>query len=174
MKVGDTKRFGAGMFVAAWVLLLGILTVHFSGWLDARDDPNRSVTGAISELGVREVRLSQNRAGHYVATGRINGSPVRFVLDTGATTVAIPSRVAERLGLRAGRPQLARTANGTITTYDARLDEVSLGTIRLRNVRADINPHMEGEEILLGMSFLRSLELVQRDGTLTLRQHAGS
>ena len=162
------------MFVAAWVLLLGILTVHFSGWLDARDDPNRSVTGTVSELGVREVRLFQNRAGHYVATGRINGSPVRFVLDTGATSVALPGRVAEKLGLRAGRPQLARTANGTITTYHTRLDEVSLGTIRLRNVRADINPHMEGEEILLGMSFLRSLELVQRDGSLTLRQHAGS
>ena len=192
-RTGNTTRIGAGMFVAAWVLLLGILTVHFSGWLDARhdpsrsvtgthdpnrsvtdtlrDDPHRSVTGTISELGVREVRLSQNWAGHYVARGKINGSPVRFILDTGATTVAIPSHVAQRLGLQAGRPQLARTANGTITTYDARLDEVSLGTIRLRDVRADINPHMEGEEILLGMSFLRNLELVQRDGSLTLRQY---
>ena len=159
------------MFVAAWVLLLGILTVHFSGWLDARDNPNRSVAGTISELDVREVRLFQNRAGHYVAKGRINEAPVRFVLDTGATTVSVPGRVAERLALRAGRPQLAKTANGTITTYRTRLDEVGLGTIRMRNVRADINPHMEGDEVLLGMSFLRSLELVQRDGSLTLRQY---
>ena len=161
------------MFVAAWVLLLGILTVHFSGWFDAQDDPNRSVSGTTSKDGVREVRLFQNRAGHYVAKGRINGYPVRLVLDTGATAVSIPGLVAERLGLEAGRPQLARTANGTITTYRTRLDEVSLGTILLRNVRADINPHMEGSEVLLGMSFLRSLELVQRDGSLTLRQYAG-
>lgn len=160
------------MFIAAWVLLLGVLTVHFSGWIEARNDPNRSVAGTISELGVREMRLFQNRAGHYVAKGSINGRPVRFVLDTGATTVSVPGPVAERLGLRAGRPQLARTANGTITTYRTRLDEVGLGTIRLRNVRADINPHMEGDEVLLGMSFLRSLELVQRDGRLTLRQYA--
>ena len=160
------------MFVAAWVLLLGILTVHFSGWFDAKDDPNRSVSGMTSKDGVREVRLFQSRAGHYVAKGRINGHPVRLVLDTGATSVSIPGLVAERLGLEAGRPQLARTANGTITTYHTRLDEVSLGTIRLRNVRADINPHMEGSEVLLGMSFLRSLELVQRDGSLTLRQYA--
>ena len=173
-RAGNASRFGAGMFVAAWVLLLGILTVHFSGWLDRKDDPNRSIAGTISEFGVREVRLFQNRVGHYVAKGKINGSPVRFVLDTGATTVSVPGLVAERLGLRTGRPQLARTANGTITTYRTRLDEVSLGTIRLRNVRADINPHMEGEEVLLGMSFLRSLELVQRDGSLTLRQHADS
>ena len=159
------------MFVAAWVLLLGILTVHFSGWLDERDGFDPPVTGTISELGVREVRLHQNRAGHYVARGGINGSPVRFVLDTGATTVSVPGGVAERLGLRAGRPQLARTANGTITTYRTRLDEVSLGAIRRRNVRADINPHMEGSEVLLGMSFLGSLELVQRDGSLTLRQY---
>ena len=174
MKVGGTKRIGAGMFIAAWLLLLGILTFHFSGWLDARDNPNRSVTGTVSELGVREVRLFQDRAGHYVAKGRINGSPVRFMLDTGATTVSVPGRVAEKLGLRAGQPQLSRTANGTITTYHTWLEEVSLGPIRLRNVRAGINPHMEGEEVLLGMSFLRSLELVQRDRSLTLRQHAGS
>ena len=173
-KTGETRRIGAGMFIAAWVLLLGILTFHFSGWISARDDPNRSVTGTVSELGVREVRLFQDRAGHYVARGKINGSTVRFVLDTGATTVAIPGAVAEGLGLRAGRPQLSRTANGTVTTYRTRLDEVSLGTIRLRNVRADINPHMEGKEVLLGMSFLRSLELVQRDGSLTLRQHEDS
>ena len=169
-KVGSTTGLGAGMFVAAWVLLLGILTAHFSGWLDERGDPNRSATGTISELGVREVRLFQNRVGHYLAKGKINGSPVRFVLDTGATAVTVPGRVAEHLGLQAGRAQLARTANGTITTYRTRLDEVSLGTIRLRDVRADINPHMEGNEVLLGMSFLRSLELVQRDGSLTLRQ----
>ena len=168
---GNTIGLGAGMFIGAWVLLLGILTVHFSGWLDERDNPNQAVAGKTSELGVREVRLFQNRVGHYVAKGRINGSSVRFVLDTGATAVAVPGRVAEQLGLRAGRPQLAKTANGTITTYRTRLDEVSLGTIRLRNVRADINPHMEGNDVLLGMSFLRSLELVQRDGTLTLRQY---
>ena len=168
---GGSARIGAGMFIAAWLLLLGILTVYFSGWLDVRDDPDPPVAGTVSELGVREVRLFQNRAGHYLARGRINGRSVRFLLDTGATTVAVPGRVAERLGLRAGRPQLARTANGTVTTYHTRLDEVSLGTIRLRNVHADINPHMEGDEVLLGMSFLRSLELVQRDGRLTLRQH---
>ena len=160
------------MFVAAWALLLVILTFYLSGWLEARHDPDRLVVAATSEHEVREVRLRQNRVGHYLARGGINGAPVYFVLDTGATTVSIPAAVAERLALQAGRPQLARTANGTITTYHTRLDEVSLGTIRLRNVRADINPHMEGEEILLGMSFLRNLELVQRDGTLTLRQYA--
>ena len=124
------------MFLAAWVLLLGILTVHFSGWLDERDDPNRSVAGTVSEFDVREVRLFQNRVGHYLAKGKINGSPVRFVLDTGATAVTVPGRVAEHLGLQAGRAQLARTANGTITTYRTRLDEVSLGTIRLRETCA--------------------------------------
>ena len=46
-KVGSTTGLGAGMFVAAWVLLLGILTAHFSGWLDERGDPNRSATGTI-------------------------------------------------------------------------------------------------------------------------------
>ena len=57
-----------------------------------------------------------------------------------------------------------------ITTYSTRLDEVRLGNIELNNVRADINPHMRSDDVLLGMSFLRKLEFTQRDRELTIRQ----
>ena len=124
----------------------------------------------LSADGVREVVLRQNRAGHYVASGGINGQPVTFLLDTGATSVSIPASVAGRLGLKRGAAMRAHTANGTVTTYATRLDEVRLGNISLENVRADINPHMLGDEVLLGMSFLRKLEFTQRDRELTIRQ----
>jgi aspartyl protease family protein len=96
---------------------------------------------------------------------------VRFLLDTGATDVNIPAAIASRIGLSRGQAQRAMTANGTITVYRTQLDEVRLGNIALPDVRASINPHMPGDTVLLGMSFMRDLEMIQRDNTLTLRQY---
>ena len=163
--------FAGFMIGAAWVLLIGILTAYFSGWLDRRDNPNQLVAGATSADGVREVFLKQNRWGHYVVTGKINGHPVKFLLDTGATDVSVPAPVAKDLELRAGHSQIVNTANGSITTFFTQLDQVNLGTIQLSNVQAHINPHMDSDEVLRGMSFLRHLELFQRDRGLTLRQY---
>ena len=166
----DTRRVGLVMTMLAWVVVLALLGAFFSGWMDALDNPNQQVRSALSADGVREVVLEQNRAGHYVADGTINGHPVTFLLDTGATSVSVPAGVADRLGLERGVPLRANTANGVITTYATRLDQVRLGNIELRGVRADINPNMRTDEVLLGMSFLRQLEFTQRDRELTIRQ----
>ncbi len=166
-----TRRLGIGMIAAAWVLLLGLLTLLFGDWLETQQNPNRDVQGRVLESGVREVVLRRNRSGHYVATGRINGKPVQFLLDTGATTVSVPAGLAGALGLVRGRAQLANTANGVVTTYATRLESVQLGELRVDNVRANINPGMRGNEILLGMSFLKQLEFTQRGDTLTIRQY---
>ena len=64
----------------------------------------------------------------------------------------------------------ATTANGVIETYATRLASVSIGDIGIRDVRASINPYMPGEQILLGMSFLKNLELRQQGDRLTIRQ----
>lgn len=166
----NSSRVGFVMTVLAWIVVLGLLSAFFGGWLEKRHNPNQQVHSEVRADGVREVVLRQNRAGHYIANGTINGHKVTFLLDTGATSVSVPSSVAGPIGLKRGAPQRANTANGIITTYATRLDEVQLGNIRLDNVRADINPHMKGEEVLLGMSFLRKLEFTQRDRELTIRQ----
>lgn len=166
----NTTRVGVVMTVLAWVLVLGLLGAFFSGWMDKLDNPNQHVRSELSAGGVREVILEQNRAGHYVANGTINGHAVTFLLDTGATSVSVPAHVADRLGLERGAPLQAYTANGVATTYATRLARVRLGNIELDDVRADINPNMHGDEVLLGMSFLRQLEFTQRDRELTIRQ----
>ncbi len=158
------------MTVLAWIVLLGLLAAFFGGWMEKLNNPNQQVRTEVRADGVREVVLRQNRAGHYVATGAINGHRVTFLLDTGATSVSVPASVASRLGLKRGSPLRANTANGVVTTYFTRLDKVRLGEIELDNVRADINPHMRGEDVLLGMSFLRKLEFTQRNRELTIRQ----
>ncbi len=164
-------RLGTAMIAAAWIVALGLGTLLFNGWLERQHNPNQEIAGHPRADGVREVVLKRNRAGHYVATGRINGQPVEFLLDTGATTVSVPESVARRLHLPRGPAQAASTAAGVIRTYITRLARVELGDITLADVPGDINPHMGGNEVLLGMSFLKQLELVQRGNILTLRQY---
>lgn len=165
-----SNRIGRHMLILAWMIGLGMLGLFFSGILDKRHNPNQSITTEISTHGQRVVILQRNHQGHYVASGAINDYPVTFLLDTGATIVSIPEHVATRLGLTRGAESYTQTANGMIKTYATRLNSISIGDIRMGHVAAHINPHFDGEEVLLGMSFLKNLELIQRGNTLTIRQ----
>ncbi len=161
---------GRWMIFAAWALLLGLLAMFFSNLLEQQYNPNRDLVNTSTEAGPKEIVLLRNRAGHYVAPGSINGTPVIFLLDTGATNVAVPASLAERLALKRGAQSISLTANGRVKTWLTRLDQVQLGSIIRQDVRATIMPGMGGDEVLLGMSFLKHLELVQKGKTLILRQ----
>ena len=165
------QRLGNQMIVIAWILGLGMLTWFFGHYLDRQHNPNEDVMSS-SHSGSTEVLLERNREGHYVASGRINGRPVTFMLDTGATMVSVPGRLADKLSLARGPMMQVTTANGNIPVYSTILDEVQLGGIVLRNIRASINPYMDDDDILLGMSFLKQLDFSQEGNTLTLRQPA--
>ncbi|MBX2869734.1 MAG: TIGR02281 family clan AA aspartic protease [Acidiferrobacterales bacterium] len=154
---------------AVAIIFLAGMSFIFGWLLDKQRNPNQSVLTQISSDGGTSVVLQRNRRGHYLASGAINGSLVEFFLDTGATDVVIPGHIGEQLGLQKGAVMTAQTANGVIQVYQTWLDSVSLGEITLHNVAASINPAMHGQQILLGMSFLRHLELVQRDGQLKIR-----
>jgi len=106
-----------------------------------------------------------------VASGKINGLPVTFLLDTGATDVAVSTELAARLKLPQGAVFSSRTANGTVRSIRTHLEQVQLGPIEMNNVMASILPAMREDEVLLGMSFLRQLELIQRGDRLTVRQY---
>ena len=171
---GNTERqLGKGMIYAAWILALGLLTWLFNGFLEHQRNPNRHAEAVVDGEGKVEVTLRRNRAGHYLAGGQINGRRVVFLLDTGATDVAVSQSLADKLGLKRRYRSVSRTANGQITTWSTRLDSVDLGGIRRHDVRASILPNMPGNEVLLGMSFLKHLELIQRGDTLTLREPRG-
>jgi len=158
------------MLVAMWLLVLGLLTYGFSTWLDHAHNPNRRAESLVAADGSREVVLQRNRYGHYVTSGTINGQPVTFMLDTGASDISIPAGIASRLGLKRGPEMTYQTAAGPTVNYLTRLNRIAIGNIALRNVRASINPNVNDDEILLGMSFLGQLEITQKGDTLTLRQ----
>ena len=163
------KGFGKAMWIATWVVAMGLLTLYFGerekSWLN----PNQNPQSQVRLDGSREVLLQRNRSGHYVASGKINGKTAEFLLDTGATDVAVSAELAQHFGLIRGRKGIAATANGNVTVFQTRIDILEIGDIQLENVRASINPSM-GNFILLGMSALKQVEFIQRGDTLTLRQ----
>jgi aspartyl protease family protein len=168
------KNLGQGMLIASFSLGLLALTLLFDGWLDEQSNPNRGPATAQNGSGARLVELQRSRQGHYLSAGEINGVAVTFLLDTGATDVTVPAKLARQAGLEPGTASRAATANGVVTVYSTRINKLVLGNISLTDIRASITPSMGGDTILLGMSALREIEFSQRGSTLTLRQLPGN
>lgn len=168
-KQAETSRIGTGMMVAAMIIGLGLLTQMFQGVLDTQYNPNQTVHTSQTSSDFIEIILKRNRSGHYVTTGLINGSKTVFLLDTGATFVAIPEVQARKLGLKKGQTIHLSTANGRSTGYQTNINQLSIGDIHLYDIKAVITPNLE--EILLGMSVLKQFEFTQRGDELTIRQY---
>ena len=159
------RRLGLGMALVASLLMLGLFYLYFENGLQARNHPNRALQ--IAPGSVLELKRSRN--GHYEFPGTINGRPVIFLLDTGATLVSVPAHLASELGLKQGAHQQSITANGTVSTRATRVEALAFGPFDLRDVPASLNPGMAGDQVLLGMSVLKHLEFTQRGDTLKLR-----
>lgn len=167
----EQKRIGLTMQALAWSVFVVLGVFFFADVLDKQRNPNQALQTSYGEDGAREVILQRNKFGHYVTSGEINGNPVEFMLDTGATGIAIPTAIAKRLALRPGRAFQTQTANGVTTSYAANLERVAVGEIELQGVQAAITPGLQGDQILLGMSFLKHIEFTQRGDILILRQN---
>lgn len=162
------------MLFGAWILGLALLVLFFDDLIEREYNPNPHPALVQGHDDVPTVVLQRNRAGHYVATGSINGVSVRFLVDTGATHVALPLPLAQRLALPLSPGGMTTTANGAVQTWNTRLERIELGGLVAHRIRASVLPNMPGDEVLLGMSYLKHLELIQRGNTLTLRQPVGS
>ena len=166
------RRTGKVMIYTAWILVLGLLTISFGVWEKNQYNPNSNPVSFHSESNdVIEVQLASNRYNHYIVDGTINGRKVTFLLDTGATHVAIPVHLAKKLGLQRGYRHQVMTANGIAEAFATQINTLTIGDILLRDIRASINPSITGNEILLGMSALKQIEFTQRGDQLTLRQY---
>ena len=163
------SRAGMTMTVIAWLLFLAILFGLFDYLSSQRNNPNQQVATTINGLQ-KEIVLQRNAYGHYVSNGMINNHRVIFLLDTGASNIAIPVSVANKIGLNKGHAIVIKTANGNVKAYRTRLDSAAIGDIKLYDLNAIILTNMTGEEILLGMNFLKHFEITQKGRSLTIRQ----
>ena len=119
--------------------------------------------------GVQSVTLSAGAGGHFITEGQINGGSIRFVVDTGATAIAIPASDAIRLRIdyRSGQRGMTQTAAGPAPVYIVTLDSVRIGNIELYNIDAMVIE--QGLPIaLLGNTFLNRMEMRREGQTMTL------
>ncbi len=127
--------------------------------------------GSASSDGSGKVTLLADHRGQFYTTGTINGTSVKFLVDTGATTIALSPSDARRIGLDLSRGErgLGGTANGTVEFVRVFLNTVRVGDITLHNVEAAVlNSNMS--TALLGMSFLNRTEMQRDGGTMTLKK----
>lgn len=115
-----------------------------------------------------EVTIWADKQGHFETPGTINGQLVKFLVDTGATSVAMNSVIANKLGIDfrySGEPTLVTTASGMVSAHQIKLKSVKIGEIELKNVGGTVLEGGFPTEVLLGMSFLSHVE-IERKGNL--------
>lgn len=117
------------------------------------------------------VSIARGSGGHYWATGSINGQMVPFLVDTGATSVAMNADQAQQLNIDfrvAGQPLMVSTASGTARGWKLRLDSVKVGSIEVLGVDAVVLEGSAPAQVLLGMSYLAQVGWREDQGMLVL------
>jgi len=132
---------------------------------------SRQISTQFTPSASKSVAIRKTRNGSYMTAGTINGFKVKLLVDTGATSIAMNSVQAKRLGInfyRDGRRQMVTTASGTAEAYAVMLDKVEVGGIVVRNVRGSVIIGNYPREILLGMTYLSHVKMRENDGILYL------
>lgn len=131
------------------------------------------IGGSYARPEQAKVRIWPTPDRMYVVLGSINGFPVKFIVDTGATLVSLSGREAKRLGIDyrvVGTPGQSSTASGIEKIYVVNLDKVKVGDIEIRNVRGAVHDGDFPPATLLGMSFLSRLTMRQDGLVLELEK----
>ena len=129
-----------------------------------------SMTSNFAPAENSSVTLIADASGHFVTEGSINGATVKFLIDTGASMISLNSSEATRIGINylKGEHGQVSTANGLVSVYKVKLNNVKIGDISLNNVDALVH---EGEKLpiaLMGMSFLNRVEMKREGSQMTL------
>lgn len=128
-----------------------------------------NLSGAPSAGAGTRIVLSAGSGGHFTSAGSINGRPVLFMVDTGASLVALSQSEADRIGLdyRKSPRGLVQTANGTVAVHSVRLSNLRLGDVQVYDVAAVVMP-AQMPTVLLGNSFLNRFQMKRENDTMTL------
>ncbi|GAB3463930.1 retropepsin-like aspartic protease family protein [Azotobacter salinestris] len=121
--------------------------------------------------GRASLGIARGEGGHYWVAGSIGGQPVQFLVDTGATTVALSESQARRLGIdyrRGGRPVRVSTANGIAQGWQVKLERVKVGALEVLGVESVVLQGDSPGTALLGMSFLNRVRWREEQGMLML------
>jgi aspartyl protease family protein len=156
------SRIGRTMFLFVWIIIFAGFFLFFYFYGQNNTTPELS--------SARELILRADKNGHYWIDGSLNNLPVRFLVDTGATLVAIPQNIADKLPIKGRYPMTIYTANGEITGSLTRIPELKFGEFTLHDVKAVITPASD-TVVLLGMNVLAQFNITQEDKRLILKNN---
>ena len=134
---------------------------------------SRNVAGGYKKPDRDRATIYPDAQGMYFVDGKINGRSTRFLVDTGATNVAISGQLALQLGIEfrgQGKVDFAETASGRVAVHNIRLDSVTAGGITLRNVSAIVIPGKHPSDVLLVNSFLSRTQMIRAGSVLEIRK----
>lgn len=157
LPLGGLLRTASTLALAAILVGVVLQLARFNSRLDFAV-PQIGLPRQVVEGGATRIPLSSD--GHFWLQAKVNGAPVSFMVDTGATLTAISQDAARRAGLKpraGGFPVRLSTANGTITAQLTSIDELRFGNIAARGLDAVMSPRM-GETNVIGMNFLARLK----------------
>ena len=151
-------QLGMALF---WLAALGALYLAMDRWLQP---------AAVTVQADGSVQLQRHRDGHFYAAGQLNGQPVQFLVDTGATAVAVTDALAEAAGLRGGQSATFSTANGDRPGRLVRADTVAVGPLTIRQLTVGTGyTGATPQSALLGQNFLKHFDVRMRGDVMEIR-----
>jgi len=144
-----------------WLIVMGLLYALMTHYLKPK---------AAQVLANGDLVIARSRDGHFYAPGTVNGQPVTFMVDTGASLVSVSEPLARAAGLRGGLPTTFHTANGAQPGRVVDGVTISLGGARVTNVRVGVGLRMgDDQQALLGQSFLSKFDIAMTQNQMVLR-----
>jgi aspartyl protease family protein len=165
------------MIFAAALVVLGTFMAQMADKMTAATPARASIAvpaETVGQAGVRSLNIPSDSRGHFLTEGRIDGQRIGFMVDTGASVIALNETSAARFGLRptpGDYKSSVTTANGTIKAARTRLAMIDVGGLVVRDVDAMVLPDEALSENLLGLSFLSKLKRFEyANGQMVLEQ----
>jgi aspartyl protease family protein len=164
LPIGQTVKMAL-----AWVAIFGGVFVLFLFRDEGRAVWNRATSELSGKSGQtigNSLRIRKSEDGHFWVRANVNGKPVEFLIDSGATVTTMTPQSAASAGVEptGGFPVMVETANGTVEAQRARIDTLAVGPITQSDAAAQIGSAAMGDTNLLGMSFLSSLKSWRVEG----------
>jgi aspartyl protease family protein len=147
--------------VVFWLIIMGALYLGFKKY-----EQPKAVISANGDLVIKRAR-----DGHFYVAGHVNGKPVKFLVDTGASLVGVSEKFAQKAGLVGGEPTVFRTANGELAGRIIANVPINVGPIAVSGIRVGVG--LEGHEVndaLLGQNFLSKFDVLLRQDQMILRK----
>jgi len=158
----NTKNLGGILLTIGWILCLMVIGFLYHKSLYSAKEAKIAIDQ--SEI---KITIPRSFDSHYYLQGKINNQLIKFIIDTGATTVSIPENFARKINLNFGQMVKISTASGPADGHLTKISSLIIDPIEFNDLTAIIMPSM-ADEALLGMNVLKKFEILQTEDTLVL------